>query len=62
MALSGALLPAQGLPVELSAAQFLVATVAAHPGQVTILALAALTNVALALELDPSLAHNMVRP
>ena len=52
---------AQGLPVELTAAEFLVATVAANPGQVTILALAALTNVALALQLDPSMAQNMVR-
>lgn len=55
------LCPPQGLPVELTAAQFLVETVAAYPGQVTILALAALTNVALALQLDPSMAQNMVR-
>ncbi|GLI70335.1 hypothetical protein VaNZ11_015291 [Volvox africanus] len=38
-----------------SAAEFIVRTVNAHPGQVTILALAPLTNIAQALMLDPQL-------
>ncbi|GIL67298.1 hypothetical protein Vafri_20727, partial [Volvox africanus] len=38
-----------------SAAEFIVRTVNTHPGQVTILALAPLTNIAQALMLDPQL-------
>ena len=51
----------QGIPLEATAAQFMVETVARYPGRVTILALAALTNVALALQIDPSMAENLVR-
>ena len=52
----------QGIPLEATAAQFMVETVARYPGRVTILALAALTNVALALQIDPSMAERLVRP
>lgn len=41
-------------PLAEPAAQFLVRTVRAHPGQVSILALGPLTNVALASKLDPA--------
>jgi uridine nucleosidase len=50
-----------GSPCGKSAAQFIVDTVNAHPGQVTLLALASLTNVALALHLDPSIASKLHR-
>ena len=40
-----------------TAADFIIQTVRANPGEVTILALAALTNVAIALERDPEIAQ-----
>jgi inosine-uridine nucleoside N-ribohydrolase len=43
------------------AARFLCKTAAAHPGQVTICAIGPLTNLAAALELAPSIAHNVGR-
>lgn len=46
---------AVGDPEHGSAAEFIVRVVDEHPGEVVILALAALTNIALALQLDPSL-------
>ena len=50
----------QGVAVSMSAAQFLTDTCAKYPGRVTVLALAPLTNVALAMQLDPQFATNMV--
>ena len=48
--------------MQLSAAMFICETVAAHPpGRVTLLALASLTNVAMAMRHDPTLAANLVR-
>ena len=44
-----------------SAAEFIVRMADTYPGEVTILALAALTNVALALQLDPQLAEKLHR-
>ena len=52
----------QGLKQELSAAHFIVETCRAQPGQIHVLALGPLTNLALAFQLDPQLAQNMVRP
>lgn len=43
-----------------TAAEFIVRCANEHPGEVTILALAALTNIALALQLDPQLAQKLV--
>ena len=43
-------------PVAESAAEFIVNTVKAHPGEVTIVALGPLGNLATALELDPEIA------
>jgi purine nucleosidase len=52
----GGPLPAvTGAPVAESAAEFLCRTVAANPGEVTILAVGPLTNLALALRLRPDL-------
>lgn len=48
-------------PAPGSAAEFIVRAAAAHPGQVTVLALASLTNVALALQLDPELPGKLGR-
>jgi inosine-uridine nucleoside N-ribohydrolase len=44
-----------------SAAQFLCDTVATYPGEVVICAVGPLTNLALALELDPSIAANVAQ-
>jgi uridine nucleosidase len=51
----------QGEPAPGSAAEFIVRMASQHPGEVVVLALAALTNVALALHLDPCLAEKLVR-
>lgn len=48
-------------PAGVSAAAFICAAAAAHPGEVVVLALAALTNVALALRLDPGLGGKLAR-
>lgn len=42
-------------PLEMSAAELMVSLCRAHPGEVTIIALGPLTNVALALSIDPRL-------
>jgi inosine-uridine nucleoside N-ribohydrolase len=51
----------QGEPAPGTAAEFIVRAASQHPGQVVVLALAALTNVALALHLDPRLPEKLVR-
>jgi uridine nucleosidase len=55
---TGAGTPA-GSPCGVSAAQFICDACAAAPGEVTVLALASLTNVALALRHDPALARTL---
>lgn len=55
---TGAASPASS-PCGCGAAQLIVDTVNAAPGEVTLLALASLTNVALALHLDPSIAGKL---
>lgn len=42
-----------------SAAQFLVDIAAAHPGEITVAAIGPMTNLALALRLDPAFAENV---
>ena len=48
-----------GSPCGVSAAQFIADAVRAAPGEVTVLALASLTNVVLAVRLDPAVAANL---
>ncbi|PSC71961.1 putative uridine nucleosidase 2 [Micractinium conductrix] len=52
---------AEGEPAPGSAAEFIVQQASKHPGEVVVLALAALTNVALALHLDPTLPEKLNR-
>lgn len=53
--------PVEGHPEVGSAAEFIVKAATEAPGEVTVLALAPLTNLALALQLDPDLAQKLVR-
>jgi len=46
----------RGKPVEKSAAEFIVESVRAHPGEVTLVPVGPLTNLGLALRLDPGIA------
>lgn len=50
----------QGVAVETPAARFIAETVLASPGEVTILALGPLTNLALAMQYDAKVADAMV--
>jgi uridine nucleosidase len=55
-------LPApQGRPLNQSAAEFIIETVMAQPGQITLVPLGPLTNLALALSLEPRLAQNVAQ-
>jgi inosine-uridine nucleoside N-ribohydrolase len=47
--------PPTGQPIEASAAEFIVTTARRHPGEVTLVAVGPLTNLALALALEPRL-------
>ncbi|RDY08576.1 putative uridine nucleosidase 2, partial [Mucuna pruriens] len=51
--------PPKGKPLEESAAAFLVHQAKANPGKVTVVALGPLTNIALAIQLDPEFAKNI---
>jgi inosine-uridine nucleoside N-ribohydrolase len=49
----------QGKRHDRYAAQFIVDTVMAHPGEVTLLPIGPLTNIALALAIEPAIVHNV---
>lgn len=51
--------PPHGKPVDPSAAQFIVETIMAHPGKVTLVPIGPLTNLALALALEPRLVETV---
>ncbi|XP_078170589.1 uridine-ribohydrolase 2 isoform X1 [Carex rostrata] len=46
--------PPNGRPIDQSAASFLVEQVNLHPGEITVIALGPVTNIALAIEQDPA--------
>lgn len=51
--------PPKGKPVKQSAAQFIVEQVQAHPGEITLVPIGPLTNIALALCLRPQIAQEV---
>jgi len=51
--------PPAGAPLDIPAAQFIVDTVMANPGEITLLPLGPLTNIGLALLLEPAIAQNV---
>ncbi|KAH7572713.1 hypothetical protein ACOSP7_006022 [Xanthoceras sorbifolium] len=51
--------PPNGKPIKQSAAAFLVEQANLYPGKVTVVALGPLTNIALAIQLDPAFAKNI---
>jgi inosine-uridine nucleoside N-ribohydrolase len=51
--------PPQGKPVSLHAAQFIIEQVMAAPGEITLVALGPLTNLALALHLKPEIVNHI---
>ncbi|XP_027361432.1 probable uridine nucleosidase 2 [Abrus precatorius] len=51
--------PPKGKPLEESAATFLVNQAKANPGKVTVVALGPLTNIALAIQMDPEFTKNI---
>ncbi len=51
--------PPNGQPVNIPAAQFIVETVLANPGEITLVPIGPLTNIALALTLEPRLVDNV---
>jgi inosine-uridine nucleoside N-ribohydrolase len=46
-------------PLDMHAAQFIIETVMAHPGEVTLVAVGPMTNLGLALQLEPRIVRNV---
>ncbi|CAN7036352.1 hypothetical protein IGI04_032726 [Brassica rapa subsp. trilocularis] len=51
--------PPEGKPIEKSAPEFLVEQAKLYPGEITVVALGPLTNIALAVQLDPEFSKNV---
>ncbi len=51
--------PPKGRPIDMPAAQFIVETVMANPGEITLVPVGPLTNIALALALEPRLVETV---
>jgi purine nucleosidase len=51
--------PPKGKPIDISAAQFIVDTVMQNPGEITLVPVGPLTNIGLALRLEPKIADNV---
>ncbi|MCA9906740.1 MAG: nucleoside hydrolase, partial [Anaerolineae bacterium] len=51
--------PPQGQPLDQSAADFIIEQVMSHPGEITLVPVGPLTNIALALRLEPRIAENV---
>ncbi|XP_015162049.1 probable uridine nucleosidase 2 isoform X2 [Solanum tuberosum] len=51
--------PPKGKPIEQTAAEFLIQQASLYPGKVTVVALGPLTNIALAIQLDPEFFTNV---
>ncbi|XP_062170217.1 probable uridine nucleosidase 2 [Alnus glutinosa] len=51
--------PPKGKPIEQSAASFLIEQASLYPGKITVVALGPLTNIALAIQQDPSFSKNI---
>ena len=55
------LAPPIGKPIELTAAQFIVEQVMAQPGEITLVPIGPLTNIAVALHLQPEIVNKVKR-
>ncbi|MCD4671268.1 MAG: nucleoside hydrolase [Anaerolineaceae bacterium] len=53
--------PPAGKAVDQNAAEFIVSQVSAHPGEISLVPIGPLTNIALALQLRPQIAHEVKR-
>ncbi|TDR33111.1 nucleoside hydrolase [Hydromonas duriensis] len=51
--------PADFKPVDMSAADFIIKTIHEHPNEVVLVPIGPLTNIALALQKDPTIAHKV---
>jgi purine nucleosidase len=49
--------PPKGRPLDISAAEFIIQTVMSNPGEITLVPIGPLTNIALALRIEPSIAQ-----